>query len=52
MTIRITPAGRRYVRQRALEEGFVTPAGKPNESALARLAFAYMQAHMPRGWRP
>ena len=44
-TLRISPGGIAWIEQRADEEGVV-------DSELIRLALAYAQRHMPKGWRP
>lgn len=50
--LRLSVEGHAWVDQRAREEGFVKGNGDPNRSELIRLALAYAQRHMPRGWRP
>lgn len=52
MTIRLSEAGRAWLDRRALAEGLTIRSGEPNRSEIARIAFAYAQRHMPKGWRP
>lgn len=51
-TLRLSAEGTAWLDQRAVEEGLTKGSGEPNRSELIRIALAYAQRHMPKGWRP
>jgi hypothetical protein len=51
VALRLSEQGIEWLDQRARDEG-LTQGDEPNRSEMIRLALAYAQQHMPRGWRP